>query len=261
MEKVYLYNNYHNGDLITNRCLIQPLLGRDLELAVGSYKNRHYLVEDLPVTHIVSQEDENFPQSSCLSGLTPHGFRPVNTWCGTFKDLDHRPPPLGYHNWNNIVDTWNRQNSIQLHASVVPMVDFPKINVDVLEKSIYVENGHTRSGHCHFNFDLQKLGETFPDLNFYCTAEHNCHLPNVHYVKMNLIELSSVSDKCIAIVGKGSGPFMCTLTETNRHKPKAVVQFNSPEFWCYEGNPLKYLKTETELLDFLHSVASSNVVN
>jgi hypothetical protein len=47
MEKLYVYNSWHNGDVITNRCLLQKLISLGIDkskILLASYQNRHYLV-------------------------------------------------------------------------------------------------------------------------------------------------------------------------------------------------------------------------
>lgn len=267
MKKIYLYNNRHNGDLITNRCLVRKLLDYDLDIAVGSYRNRHYLVADLPVRHIISPHDEvsgqfNQPASPCLSTLCPEGYVPINTWCGTFPDIDAK----GFHNWRTIVGTFNRwsdQYGLGIHLSdrQVPMVDWEvPCHIRVCGRGIYVENGEVRSGHTSYEFDMESLALRFPEFVFYCTANPRCQITNVvDCSQRNLIELSHISNQCEAIVGKGSGPFLCTYTEINRLKPKAVMQFRAPAFWEYRNNPLQYLETTEQLCEFLYKVSCTLV--
>jgi hypothetical protein len=255
--KIYLYNNWHNGDILTNRCLIKALMNYDIDIAVGSYMNRHYLVGDLPVSHIVAEWDEDTPRSPCLSALCPNDRICLNTWCGTFPDIDRQH----YHNWATIVKTWNRYSEtynfgITLSYKEVPMVDFEyPCSIKTRGRAIFVENGPVRSGHCPYHFDMNDLGNRYPDFNFYCSYSPDTQLPNViDCGSRNLVHLSFISNGCEAILGKGSGPFICTYTEANRKKPRAVVGYNSVPFWDYRNNPLKYLKDTQELYDFLDDV-------
>ena len=259
--KLYLFNNWHNGDIITNRALIKELMKFGIDIAVGSYVDRHYLVKDLPVLHVVSDQAEDFQRGSpCLSGLCPEGYLPINTWCGTFHDIDQR----GFHNWVTIVDTFNRQSEqyglgITLSSLEVPMIDFEcRCMIKVRHRSVYVENGDTRGGHSLYQFDLLRMAKMYPELTFYCTAFPNCDAKNVVSChNRNLVELSGISNQCEAIVGKGSGPFLCTYTEQNRLKPRAVMKFTAPKFWNYRNNPLKYLESDEELYQFLAEVRNT----
>lgn len=254
MKQVYIYNSWHNGDVLTNRCLIKALMNYDLDIALGSYRNRAYIVQDLPVKHIIAPWDETTPHSPCLSHLCPSGYLSCNTWCGTFPDIDCQ----GYHNWSTIVRTWNRYSEayeigVTLPYKETPMIDFEyPCRVRTRGRAVFVENGATRSGHSSFEFDMNKIGEYFPDFNFYCTDEPYCKLPNViNCLSKDLVTLSFISNTCEVIIGKGSGPFLCTYTEANRKKPRAVVGYNSHPFWVYRDNPLKNLNNEDELIDFL----------
>jgi hypothetical protein len=267
MEKLYVYNSWHNGDVITNRCLIQKLIDLGIDkskILLASYQNRHYLVEDLPINHFIIPTDENSPQSPCLCKWCPYGYIPVNTWCGTYPEFDHRPFPLGNHNWANIVDTWNKNSDLlNLNFKIpnyeTPMVKWEQKNkIEILSNSIYVETGHVRSDHCRFEFDIKKLSKMFKDLNFICTSKQEKSDNVFDMSDKNLIEMSHISNQCLAIIGKGSGPFMCTLTEENKFKPKAVIGFTAAKFWHYENNPLQYLNNEEELIDFLRFVVAGS---
>ena len=136
------------------------------------------------------------------------------------------------------------------------MISFSHKDIPVKPNSIYLENGHTRSGHSDFIFDLNLLSSLFPDINFYCTSSPNSEAKNViDCSNLNLVELSSISNKCSLIIGKGSGPFLCTYTEINRYKPKAVVGFKLNQgyvkFWSYDNSPLQYLNTIEEVYSFI----------
>lgn len=255
MKKIYVYNDLHNGDVITNRALVKELLKYDLDLALGSYSDRYYLVADLPVRHIIHPGREGESQS--LSTSCPDGYLSINAWCGTFPDIAAR----SHHNWSTIVDTFNRQSNhhglgICLSSKESPMFDFEFGHKFKLRgRAIYVENGRTRSSHCDYHFDLNRLGGRYPEFMFYCTADPGCRLSNVIDSSLrNLVELSHISNQCEAIIGKGSGPFLCTYTEINRLKPRAVMRFTAPRFWDYRNNPLRYLETEEELFRFLDEV-------
>lgn len=263
-HRIFIYNNYHAGDVLTNRCLIRELLKhRDkLEIAVGSFVNNAYLYADFggKVRNIISIHEEGFGND--LRDMCPVDYIPINSWCGTFPDIDAK----GHHNWRTIVDTWNRQAEqhdidVRLEHDPVPMLDFDVPHSHTRTKldriSIYVENGRVRSNPCKYEFNMAVLALKYPDFDFYCTGHVECQMDNVLSKKTwNLIHLSHWSNMCHAIIGKGSGPFIATYTEPNRHKPRAVMQFTAPKFWEYPGNPLQYLNTDDELYGFLDSIRS-----
>jgi hypothetical protein len=256
-RKIYLYNDWHNGDIISNRALIRELAKSNLDITVGSYRNRYYLVADLPVNHLVAEIDENSPFSPSLINFCPEGFIPINSWCGTFKDIDDEH----HHNWEAIVKTWNRQAEIHrlnyfLSQKYVPMFDFHYVcRFQLQKRALFIENGPVRSGHCHFEFDIHKISSLFPEFTYYCTSNKTPMSENVvNCGNRNLVELSFISNLCEAIIGKGSGPFLATYTENNRFKPRAVINFEGFPFWNYPNNPLRYLNGEYELLNYLSAL-------
>ena len=263
MQKLFFWLNWHAGDLVLCRPLVRRILSlHDVQIAWGCWKNQAYIIEDLPV-RVLADPRNDPPEKTrpSLLHLCPPGHAPVYLWIGCYPDTL-------YHHWEIIVELYNRQVQSQGLARLmvsprfVPMVDFPPVPVLVAERGVFVENGSTRSGHCDFEFDIPFLAARFPNLNFYCTARA-APAPNVFDCStLNLRELSSVSTHCAAIVGKGSGPFCCTLTETNRYKPRAIMRYHplnaGQSLWDYPGNPMQYLETQDELVRFLQTVERSN---
>ncbi|MCP4679328.1 MAG: hypothetical protein GY854_28335 [Deltaproteobacteria bacterium] len=249
------------------RPLIRHILNEnDIQITVGCYRNYAYLFADLGVVVIASDHDDfDGPKSLGaldLSYLCPDDHIPINTWVGNYPELT---PP----SWPTIVETFNRQareqgHPIRLKSGLVPDIDFRHMNVPVRENAIYIENGTVRSGHSVFSFDMQRLSGTFPALNFYCTAHPFHYAENMYNCShLNLVELSALSNRCVALIGKGSGPFCCTLTDANRYKPRGIMRFHDPvgekspsqyRFWDYPGSPLEYLNSEDDLIGFLNRV-------
>jgi hypothetical protein len=268
MNGLFLWNGWHAGDILMLRPLLRCVQhAQDGPVAVGCYRNHAYLLQDLGVDVFASEfDDADGPDSRSpldLSYLCPRGFVPINTWVGNYPDLI---PP----SWPTMVEAFNRQCaeqglSLRLHSRAVPSIDFPHLRVAIRPNGVYVENGQVRSGHSRFAFDVQRLAREFPTLNFYCTAHPHTAADNVFDCShLNLVELSSLSNRCVALVGKGSGPFVCTLTSANRYKPRAIMNFHDPlgtkpplayRFWDFPGSPLEYLESHEELTGFLRRVA------
>ena len=99
------------------------------------------------------------------------------------------------------------------------------------------------------------LSKNFQHLNFYTTSAFNGTFNNVTDCShLNLVQLSSLSNKCDLIIGKGSGPFLTTYTDCNRFKPRAVVGFDLnrfQSFWDYPRNPLIYIHTMDDVINFI----------
>lgn len=262
LYKVYFYNNWHNGDIIFARPLYKKIIESDLfEIIIGSYKNIAYMLEDLVSEHVslyISDYLDDSDQPKELNYMCPPDFLCFNTWLGQYGEV--LP-----HTWKSTVNIFNRRAaelgisySIPFDPFDTPMIDFPLRQMEVKSNAIYVENGNTRSGHSDFIFDLEALSRKFPHCHFYCTARPAITADNIiDYSAKNMVELSSLSNQCIAILGKGSGPFLTTYTEVNRFKPRAVCGYKRPKslpFWNYYNNPLRYLDTMDDVVGFLHSV-------
>jgi hypothetical protein len=256
--KLYFWNNYHNGDIITCKPLVWKLLDQynNIEISWGCFKNHAYLLEDLPINIIIDPRNDDYPHD--LSYLCPPDHTPIHLWLGQYPDTI----PHG-HQWYNQIVVFNRQCqqhnlNLRLVSNLTPMVSFPYKNISVKLNSIYIENGHTRSGHSDFYFDFNILTNLFPTTTFYCTAPPNIITENViDCSNLNLVELSAISNKCDIIIGKGSGPLLCTYTEINRFKPRAVVGFKLNQgyvkFWSYENSPMQYLNTIDEVCNFINN--------
>lgn len=259
---IYCYNNWHYGDLILLRPLYKRILeSRLFKIKLGVYKNTAYLYEDMLEENfelIISDITNENSEEMDLKNLCPAGYLPVNLWLGQYAET--KP-----HTWKSTVLMFNNkmlENHVpyQMHYDPrkVPMADFPEVQVEVKSNAIYVENGRTRSGHSSFMFDFELLTSIFPNCYFYCTAKPRLLTDKiVDCSDKNFIELSNISNKCIAILGKGSGPLLCTFTEKNRFKPRAVCGYNVkkwPKFWTYYGNPIEYINTTEDVVKFIQKI-------
>jgi predicted O-linked N-acetylglucosamine transferase (SPINDLY family) len=267
MHKLFFWINWHAGDLVLTRPLVRQVLNaHDVQIVYGCWRNQAYIVEDLPIKVIVDSRDDPKIATSDreqLLHLCPEGYLPIHLWVG----LDTNSLS---HNWESMVKLYNRQvesqgiKSLQIHSHYVPMVDFAPVEVEIAHRSIFVENGATRSKHSDYRFDIEALAKRFPRFNFYCTADPQSNRSNVYDCSMhNLRTLSSISNRCVAIMGKGSGPFCSTLTEVNRYKPRAILRYHPlnvvHDIWDYPGNPMQYLETDEDVEQFLSYVERREV--
>lgn len=271
MIPLYLFNNLHAGDVLFSRPLYRALAadGR-FRLVLGAFYNNAYLLEDLCGPNVTLQVCDYPERGSTvlydLAAECPAGHLPISTWLGEYDDT-------GNHQWHNVVEVCRRQlaahgiafNPAPLLASV-PMVDFaPRpLRPHLPGAGIYVDNSRCRSGHSHFEFDLEAMADAFPGHRLLCT-EKPLRLPQngIDGSALDLRDLSALSEQCAVILGKGSGPFCCTYTEANRHRPRAVCGYHSatsPTFWDYPGNPLEHLQSMAEVLAFVHAALQSGLV-
>jgi hypothetical protein len=253
MDKLFFWNPYHSGDIIFTRPLVRAVLDRhDVEITWGCFQNHKYLIEDLPVAIAIDPRDDSLAQS--LVYMCPFDHHPINTWIGQY-------PQTRRCCWASVVGAYNRQvearglSQLKITSRTVQLPDLPDVDVVVTDPAVYVANGKSRSGQSAFQFDMQALAQEFPAITFYCIADPGCAAANViSCTKMNLIQLAAISTRCRAIIGKPGGAIDCTLTESNRTKPRAIMgpcdPWN-PTIWEYPGMAISYLRTNDELSDFL----------
>jgi predicted O-linked N-acetylglucosamine transferase (SPINDLY family) len=261
MHKLFFWLNWRAGDLSLTRPLVRQVLDRhDVQIAFGCWQNQAYIVEDLPVRMCIDPRSDppNNTTPESLVHLCPPGYLPIYLWVGKYVET------LSHH-WPAMVELYNRQvcehglPDLVIASRFVPMLDFPPVEVHLGKNAIFIENGVARSKHSDFEFDMVELSKVFPDFTFYCTSSPSIALPNVvDCSTFNLRVLSSISNRCLAILGKGSGPFCSTFTEANRYKPRAILRYHpisvAPRLWDYPGYPLQYLETHAEVIDFLRRV-------
>ena len=230
--KLYLWNNWHNGDIITTIPLIWEIHKQieNVSISIGCFKNHAYLFEGFPIKELFINDnnDGDGPnERHNFSFMCPKEYHDIYTWLGQYSDTQA-------HTWANQVEVFNRKCyekniSIRIQNQGVPDITFPKKKISLPKnlKSVWVENGICRSGHNVFYYDMDKIGKLFPHMHFYTTAPSQCNNSNViECSELNLIELSNLSNNCDIIIGKGSGPYFTTFTNENRFKPRAVVGYN-----------------------------------
>lgn len=258
MDKLFFWNPYHNGDIIFTRPLVRAVLDRhDVEITWGCFCNHKYLIQDLPVRVLTDPRDDRLAQD--LTYLCPFDHFPINTWIGQY-------PETRRCIWSSFVGAYNRQVEarglahLAIVSRLVPMVDFPDVDLVINENSVYVSNSVSRSGQSDYVMNMQALSMEFPALTFYCTANPGWNAPNmVDCSRLNLVQLSAISNRCDAIIGKAGGAIDCAFTEINRFKPRAIMGLSDPHnptIWNYPGLRVSYLQAHEQLKRFLQEVMS-----
>jgi hypothetical protein len=260
-NKLFLWLNQGNGDLLLTIPVLELLLESypDVDVKFACYESQAYFLEHLPIEVIPVQGNfmdipsrENFFKK--IDPKLYEGYIPMQLWGGLYN-----------HNlaWKDQVKTFNNQckeNNLDIYLddSQLRFVELPKVDVEVVDKAVYLENGFTVSGHSFFHFDVYKLSLMFPRLNFYTTFPVNFVAKNVYDCsKMNLIELSNVSKKCCLMLGKGSAPYVCTLSEANKDKEKYLFGFRYEFKKWDESDKTVLLNTEKEMFDILRPINRS----
>ncbi|MCU0864708.1 MAG: hypothetical protein MUC36_13000 [Planctomycetes bacterium] len=269
MNRLYVYNNLHAGDLLFSRPLYRAVIdsGR-FELVLAAHRNNSYLLADLVGPGVRLHTSDYLEQGPIvlydLRADCPPDCVPISSWLGEYRDT-------GSHQWHNVVTVFERQlrqagidYRVPQVPGQVPMVDFtPRpLSIRVTRPSVYVDNSQPRTNHAKFDFDLRAMAQRHPDVQFLCTRRPDSDLGNVIDAShLDLRDLSAVSDQCLAILGKGSGPFCCTYTEANRRKPRGLCGYQwtwQPSFWDYPGNPLRQLATMADVLVFLDEALAAD---
>ena len=260
-NKLFLWLNQSKGDLLAMLPVLELLFETypDVEVKFACYASQADLLQHFPLEIILNQGNYiDIPSRlNFFRKIDPklyEGYVPMQLWGGLYN-----------HNlaWKDQVKTFNNQckeNNLDLHLDDNPLrfIELPEVEVDVLDKAVYVENGFTVSGHSFFHFDVFKLSLMFPKINFYTTYPVDFVAKNVFDCsKMSIIELSNVSKKCLIMVGKGSGPFVCTLNEANRDKEKYLFDFRYEFKKWDESDKTVLLNTEQELFDVLRPLNRS----
>jgi len=265
---LFIHNSFHNGDVVLTKAVIQAVRVNftGVKITLECTEKCRYLWRDLELPIIVYQGSEytgTEPTEKC-----PDNAVFLNMWFGVFDDI------LTLHGmtYQNNVHTFNRQMyQHNLHQKYLlqmpiftPMVTFfgkPGREVEVREKSILVENGQTLSNQNYFylNEHLKLIASNFPNLNFYCSAKPFFTASNIFDCsELNLIELSSVGDKCIGFLMRGSAVNAATQTEVNRYKPRCIVGWDLPmKVWDNLENPAVYAENYAEVKEFLLTVNSN----
>jgi len=97
----------------------------------------------------------------------------------------------------------------------------------------------------------------FPELTFYCASQPLFSAPNVMDCSgLNLIELAELSNRCIALLTRGSGVNAASYTESNRFKPRCIFGIMNQEMiiWSDSRNPVVYADCVPEVIMFLNGV-------
>jgi hypothetical protein len=262
--KLFLWINQSNGDTLGMIPLINALISKypETKIRFGCYEDQAYLLKHLPIEVFpISGDYKNMAVRtnsqyfmSKVDPLIYKNYTCLHLWGGLYYLK---------HIWQDQIKTFNQQcanNNINLvlDDSVFGYIELPIVDVNVKANAVYVENSQPVSGQTNFQYDMYKLGLMFPRINFYTVGPINFSANNVHDCsKKSLIELSSISRKCKLILGKGSGPFFCTLNEENKHKTKVLAGLMGGfryKFWNLNDENTLLLDTEQEIFELLRPI-------
>lgn len=258
--RIIFFNHYHRGDIFTTKEYIRHLmqLMPDSRFEYWHFNHPKLILDvNIPLTNLPNQLDHKvqfYEQGEVLA---------INTWVGAWWDIFAKNEGA---NFNTFHDIWTKIfEKVNLKVrdsreSYIPRTDYSFYNVknvdEYLSKSnkkrILICNGKAMSGQS-FDYDMSDyintLAPKFEDIDFICTKKFSTNALNVLFTDdiiqdkeeffngvmpywvdtkiCDLNEISYLSTKCDAIIGKNSGPSTFCSTFDNLNDPtKLLVSFN-----------------------------------
>lgn len=268
--RFFIHNSIHAGDVILSRPVIKAIRESfpEVEITLECMEANKYLWEDLGLPILAYEGNTPYYGAAPTANCPPDAVF-INIWFGLYPDILHNYQ-LTY---DNTVHTFNRfmqanglDHLYQLQApEFPPAVEFyakQQLPLTVVGNSILVENGQALSTQNYFpiNDHLEELAKAFPELVFYCSAEPPVAAPNiVDCSKLNLIQLSELSNHCKGLLVRGSGVNAATFTEPNRFKPRCYVGMSTPMIiWVDRRNPPVEVHDITGAFSFLQILGSQD---
>ncbi|MBU7008560.1 hypothetical protein [Phosphitispora fastidiosa] len=265
----FIHNSIHAGDIIYTRPIIKAIKESfpDVKITLECLEANKYLWEDMGLPVMTFKVNRRYFSTTIPTPNCPSDAVFINLWFGVYTDI-LRTYQLTYY---NTVHTFNRfmQEKGLSHLYQLPIPQFtPSIEfyskqhlpMEVAENSVLVENGEVFSKQNNYplNDHLEQIAKAFPELVFYCSAEPTFKASNVvDCSKLNLLQLSELSNYCKGFVVRGSGVNAATFTEPNRFKPRCYVGMTRPmTIWLDNRNPPVEVKDVTGVLSFLQTLAS-----
>ncbi|OQW92753.1 MAG: hypothetical protein BWK78_00705 [Thiotrichaceae bacterium IS1] len=274
MTHFFIHNSFSETEVVLARPIIMAVKTHFLNAKVTLECRREcvYLWQDLgfPVMAYEGVGYKDFhPTPNC-----PPASIFVNVGFSVFEDIFAES---GF-SYQTALDTFNAQmyqhnqetqyllpvpNQNQI-PMVVPFSSLPPPkDLVVKENAVLVENVaqmlHSPN-YISLNEFLNQIATDFPHLNFYCSAPLSTIVVGnvVDCSKLNLIELSHLSEKCKAFLTLGGAVHAATLTVANRYKPRCVIGWNLPvKLWEATGSQVVYAQNYVEVRTFLANVVSS----
>ncbi len=270
MIDLYLYNNGGLADLMLSRLLYRKILERgDVSLQIGLCAQDQGLFQDLETLgvqlHLSPYPRLDQGASIDLAYLCPRDALPLSVNLADYEDTHAFQFEFQLEVFRRRMEENNLPLEIPFDENKIPLLDFgavvPSQRLKELcasgEPGVYLELRRSRDWRCRFYFDLERLAQIFPEIHFYCTQAPRLHFENLIDVSdLGPLQLSKLSDRCDLLLGRTFDPFVLSMTEANRFKPKALCGYDArsiPRFYEYPGNPCEFLGNMDELVDFLQS--------
>lgn len=230
--KINLYNHFHNGDVFYSRALVTHLI--DLGYDVTYFTDHPNSLLDLPISiRTLCDLPQEITQNDCVSSMTDSEVF-INTWigCEGFRHFYNsvRPGstlPTHLSLWNTITDRLGIPPVTKLMTNYDLSLD---ITINRSGPYTLICNGPVKSDQSvNFLFEpiINQLQNKSPIILTDDSHRNQITNPNVLFVQdilgSNRVDLVSVlSNYCSTIIGRTSGPFICSQTRRNLSDPNKL---------------------------------------
>jgi hypothetical protein len=281
MEKIFLYNHYHNGDVFYSRVLIEKLKNF---YQIYYYHNLNTpLFEDMPEVIEIKGIPSDFS-----SNQSDFNKRRISTWIGqdNFKYLSKINKGCTWENYSFLYDEILHSLNLKpiLDDIVLPKIYFDKLrdNEEIsstmtkkkvdYNRIILISNGNVHSGQAvNFEFSsiINQLASEYSDYLFLATQFFDTTLSNILFTKditkktTDLLEIGLISTFCNTIIGRASGPYCFSQNETNLlDSEKKIICFsnNYNEGKYYDKMLSKFFWSQTSENSQIINLIKSNII-
>jgi hypothetical protein len=268
MEKLLLFNHFHNGDVFYSRVLIEKLK-HHFDICYY-HKMKPFLFEDFQGMKEIVNIPHQFEHDK-----TYFTNKHVNTWIGqqNFIYLNKINPGCTWENYNELSnDILNNLGLKKVDTSehFLPKIyfenlkNYSSINKKMIElknsfeKLILISNGDVESGQAYnFNFEpvIDKLSNMFDNYLFFTTQKINLNRNNIintlEITKNlpDLLDIGFLSTFCDTIIGRASGPYCFSQNESNlldEKKTFICFSYNYDEGKYYGNMKSKFVWSDTK---------------
>ena len=272
----FIHNTGHAGDVVLSRILISEIIETfpDVRITLECKAKDMYLWEDFGCPIIPWHDDvgryvsiniktPKCPVDAVFMNLWPYAY---NTDLLFYFGLSYL---LFISIFNSCMAYYGLDMIYRLEPKNKPsLVTFRKktpLSFDIERNGVLVENGEVFSNQSTLplNDHLKEMSEEFPGLIFYCSAPPSHSAANIIDVsRLNLLELSELSGRVLALLTRASGVNAATMTETNRFKLRCFAGTTKSfadifRFADVNNNPI-FAPTMVEVKKFL-SVITQNI--
>lgn len=252
-KEIHIVNDWHNGDIHMSRGIIKNIMQRYPD-ADYYYHHKHgkKLLQDIPGVYV--EDSVSYPDIATI--IDDKLF--INTWVGQFLPNGKQLCSWGCNCnsnkelLNHVLKFLNKKSILANELDLIPSIDFSKFDVSNVDnflknntnKKILICNGETLSGQS-YNFSFLpfviNLAVKYENIDFILTQKENVVKNNIFYTddiikqdRSDLNEISYLSSFCQIVVGRASGPFVCSQTYESLTDPtKTFIAFSNKRFESY----------------------------